>query len=90
LRREILRRIKGHGRLLGKLAPDLQLILGPLPELPAKPTRLALQKELRAIIEFLQVFSRPGQPLVLFFDDLQWVDQASQQLLTQLLTHAPG
>lgn len=90
LRREILRRIKGHGRLLGKLAPDLQLILGPLPALPAKPTRLALQKELRAIVEFLQVFSRPGQPLVLFFDDLQWADDASQQLLTQLLAHAPG
>lgn len=90
LRREILRRIKGHGRLLGKLAPDLQLVLGPLPELPAKPTRLALQKELRAVVEFLQVFSRPGQPLVLFIDDLQWLDDASQQLLALLLAHAPG
>lgn len=90
LRREILRRIKGHGRLLGKLAPDLQLILGPLPQLPAKPTRLALQKELHAIIEFLQVFSRPGQPLVLFFDDLQWADDATRQLLAQLLAEAPA
>ncbi|EPM0507938.1 MULTISPECIES: serine/threonine protein kinase [Pseudomonas] len=44
LRREIQRRIKSHGRLLGKLAPDLQLILGPLPQLPAKPTRLALHR----------------------------------------------
>ncbi|MFJ4049780.1 trifunctional serine/threonine-protein kinase/ATP-binding protein/sensor histidine kinase [Pseudomonas hunanensis] len=90
LRREILRRIKGHGRLLGKLAPDLQLILGPLPQLPAKPTRLALHKELHAIIEFLQVFSRPGQPLVLFFDDLQWADDATRQLLAQLLADAPA
>ena len=90
LRREILRRIKGQGRLLGKLAPDLQLILGPLPELPAKPTRLALQKEQRAVVEFLQVFSRPGQPLVLFFDDTQWIDDASRQLLAQLLATAPG
>ena len=89
-RREILRRIKGHGRLLGTLAPDLQLILGPLPELPAKPTRLALQKELRAIVEFLQVFSRPGHPLVLFLDDVQWADDASQRLLAQLLADPPG
>ena len=89
LRREILRRIKGHGRLLGTLAPDLQLVLGPLPELPAKPTRLALQKEQRAIIELLKVLSRPGQPLVLFFDDLQWLDDASRQLLTHLLAHVP-
>jgi len=90
LRREILRRIKGHGRLLGKLAPDLQLILGPLPDLPEKPTRLALQKEQRAIVEFLQVFSHPGHPLVLCFDDLQWADDASRQLLAQLLAQPPG
>ncbi|MFJ4442963.1 AAA family ATPase [Pseudomonas sp. NPDC089422] len=89
LRREILQRIKGHGRLLGKLAPDLQLIIGPLPELPEKPTRLALQKEQRAIVEFLQVFSHPGHPLALCFDDLQWADGASQQLLAQLLAQAP-
>jgi predicted ATPase/signal transduction histidine kinase len=89
LRREILDRIKDHGRLLGKLAPDLQLILGPLPELPEKPTRLALQKAQRAIVEFLQVLSHPGHPLTLCFDDLQWADDASQQLLAQLLTQAP-
>jgi predicted ATPase/signal transduction histidine kinase len=90
LRREILQRIKGHGRLLGKLAPDLQLILGPLPDLPEKPTRLALQKEQRAIVDFLQVFSHPGQPLVLCFDDLQWADDATQQLLAQLHAQAPS
>ncbi|MFJ4344830.1 AAA family ATPase [Pseudomonas sp. NPDC089401] len=90
LRREILRRIKGHGRLLGTLAPDLKVILGPLPDLPAKPTRLMLQKELRAIVAFLEVFSRPGQPLALFLDDMQWADDASRQLLEQLLAQAPG
>ena len=89
LRREILKRIKGHGRLLGKLAPDLQLILGPLPDLPEKPTRLALQKEQRAIVDFLQVFSHPGQPLVLCFDNLQWADEATRQLLAQLHDQAP-
>ena len=90
LRREILQRIKGHGRLLGKLAPDLHLILGPLPDLPEKPTRLALQKEQQAIVEFLQVFSHPGHPLVLCFDDLQWADDATRQLLAQMLAQAPG
>ncbi|MGE8060773.1 trifunctional serine/threonine-protein kinase/ATP-binding protein/sensor histidine kinase [Pseudomonas sp. NPDC089547] len=89
LRREILRRIKGYGRLLGKLAPQLQLILGPLPDLPAKPTRLILQKELRAVVEFLQVFSRPGRPLVLFLDDMQWADDTTQSLLERLLAQSP-
>ncbi|MFJ4156493.1 AAA family ATPase [Pseudomonas sp. NPDC089752] len=88
--REILHRIKGRGRLLGKLAPELKLIIGPLPELPEKPTRLALQKELRAIVEFLHVFSRPGQPLTLFLDDMQWADDATRHLLTELFANAPG
>ncbi|MDZ3994377.1 AAA family ATPase [Pseudomonas sp. Teo4] len=90
LRHKILRRLKGRGRLLGKLAPDLQLIIGPMAELPEKPTRLALQKELRAVVEFLGVFSRPGHPLVLFFDDLQWADSATLHLLAELLAHPPA
>ena len=90
LRHDILRRIQGHGRLLGKLAPDLQLVLGALPPLPGKLTPMALQKELRAVVEFLAVLSRPGLPLVLFIDDIQWVDEASRQLLAQLLANAPG
>jgi len=90
LRREILRRIKGRGRLLGKLAPELKLIIGPLPELPEKPTRLALQKELRAIVEFLHVFSRPGHPLALFLDDMQWADDATRHLLAELFAKPPG
>lgn len=49
-----------------------------------------MHKELHAIIEFLQVFSRPGQPLVLFFDDLQWADDATRQLLAQLLANVPA
>ncbi|GHS79770.1 signal transduction histidine kinase [Pseudomonas sp. PAGU 2196] len=90
LRREILRRIKGRGRLLGKLAPDLKLVIGPMAEFPEKPTRLALQKELRAIVEFLQVFSRPGRPLALFLDDMQWADDATLHLLDELLEQAPS
>ena len=90
LRPEILRRIKGRGRLLGKLAPDLKLVIGPLPELPEKPTRLALQKELRAIVEFLHVFSRPGHPLAVFLDDMQWADDATRHLLVELFANPPG
>jgi len=90
LRHDILRRIQGYGRLLGKLAPDLRLVLGALPPLPGKLTPMALQKELRAVVEFLTVFSRPGLPLVLFIDDIQWVDDASRQLLAQLQANAPG
>ncbi|WP_145184219.1 ATP-binding sensor histidine kinase [Pseudomonas sp. URMO17WK12:I11] len=89
LRAQFLQRSQGHGRLLGKLAADLQLVLGPLPDLAEQPSRLALLKEQRAIVELLRMLSRPGQPLVLCFDDVHWADDASRQVLGQLLADTP-
>lgn len=89
IRCEIQQRLKGKGRLLGKLAPDLKLILGPMSEFPEKPSKLALEKELRTIVDFLQAFTAPRQPLVIFLDDLQWIDDASLHLLRELIARAP-
>ncbi|HDS1736355.1 trifunctional serine/threonine-protein kinase/ATP-binding protein/sensor histidine kinase [Pseudomonas sp. BP8] len=86
----IRQRIKGRGRLLVKLAPDLKLIIGPMADFPEKLSRLALEKELRAIVEFFQVFTAPGQPLVLFLDDLQWADDATLHLLRELIGQPPS
>ncbi|CAM3618993.1 Nodulation protein V [Pseudomonas reidholzensis] len=90
IRDDIQQRIKGRGRLLGKLAPDLKLIIGPMAEFPEKLSRLALEKELRAIVDFLQVFTAPGRPLVIFLDDLQWADDATLHLLRELLAQPPA
>ena len=35
---------------------------------------------------FIGVFARPQHPLVLFFDDLQWLDAATLDLLEDLMT----
>ena len=37
---------------------------------------------------FLAVFARKEHPLVLFFDDLQWLDSATLDLLEHLITHS--
>ncbi|HVK55202.1 MAG TPA: EAL domain-containing protein [Burkholderiales bacterium] len=41
----------------------------------------------RVFQQFLGVFTRKEHPLVLFLDDLQWVDAASLQLIQYLLTN---
>jgi len=87
--RDIRQRVKGSGQLLNTLAPDLQLIIGPSSGLPEKPSRLALEKQHRAIVDFLEVFSSPGRPLAIFLDDLQWADDASRHLLHALLARPP-
>lgn len=86
---QIRQRRGGTSRLLGKLAPELRLITGPMADFPEKLSRVALEKELRAVVDFLQVFSAPGQPLVLFFDDVQWADDATVHLLRELIARPP-
>ncbi|WP_263223998.1 trifunctional serine/threonine-protein kinase/ATP-binding protein/sensor histidine kinase [Pseudomonas alabamensis] len=78
-------RLKGRGKLLAKLAPYLKLIIGPMAEFPEKPTRLALERENRAILDFLAFFGTPGKPLVIFLDDMQWADDATHCLLREYL-----
>lgn len=85
IKADIASRLKGRGRLLAKLAPYLKLIIGPVADLPEKPTRLALEKENRAILDFLEFFGSPGKPLVIFLDDMQWADDSTCCLLKEYL-----
>ena len=53
-----------------------------MPELPPQDARRRFQLILR---RFIGVFARPEHPLVLFLDDLQWLDAATLDLLEDLL-----
>src|SRR5215831_10501203 len=75
-----------NGRLISDLIPELALILGeqpPVPELPPQDAQRRIQLVFR---RFIGVFARPEHPLVLFLDDLQWLDAATLHLLEDLLT----
>lgn len=72
------------GAMLMPLMPDLELIIGPQPELPALS---AIENENRikaAFIRFCKAFASHEHPLVLFLDDLQWADTASLRLIETL------
>ena len=85
--REALREVLGpNAPLMIDLVPELQLILGaqpPVPELPPQDAQRRFQLVFR---RFIGVFARPEHPLALFFDDLQWLDTATLDLLEDLLT----
>jgi PAS domain S-box-containing protein len=77
-----------NGKLIVDLVPDLQLIIGepaPVPELPPQDAQRRFQGVLR---RFIGAFARAEQPLVLFLDDLQWLDTATLDLIEDLLTQA--
>src|ERR1700752_1363412 len=68
--------------------PKLKLLIGeqpPVPDLPPQQAQRRLQLVFR---RFLGVFARPEHPLALFLDDLQWLDAATLDMLSDLLTQA--
>ncbi|WP_095095875.1 AAA family ATPase [Pseudomonas sp. Irchel 3A5] len=73
--------VAGHGRLIANLVPEIEFILGPQagPELPANETKHLFHYVLQ---RFLNSFVSPERPLVLFFDDLQWLDDATLSFIS--------
>jgi predicted ATPase len=75
-----------NGQLMVNLIPELALIIGeqpPLPDLPPQDRQARFQLVFRRL---LGVFARPEHPLVLFLDDLQWLDAATLELIAHLIT----
>lgn len=75
-----------EGQVIADVIPELELLIGeqpPVPELPPTETQnrfnLLFQK-------FIAVFAKKEHTLVLFLDDLQWVDLASLKLIQRLAT----
>ena len=84
-RETLLHALEPHGALIVDLVPELKLIIGeqePVPELPASDAQRRIQSLLRRLIG---VFAHPEHPLVVFLDDLQWLDAATLDLLEDLL-----
>jgi predicted ATPase/signal transduction histidine kinase len=77
-----------NGRLIVDLLPEIELVIGPQPPVP----ELALgeaQNRLRMVLrQFVCAFARREHPLTVFLDDLQWVDAASLNLISDLVTAA--
>src|SRR5438128_2192847 len=87
--RDALRQaLEPNGRLMVNLVPQLELIIGeqpPVPELSPQDAQRRFQVVFR---RFLGAFARPEHPLVLFLDDLQWLDAATLDLVEDLMTRS--
>lgn len=75
-----------NGALLAPLIPELELVLGPQPPVAVLPPRDTQHRLHQVFQSLLGVFARAEHPLVLFLDDLQWLDTATLDLLAFLAT----
>jgi len=75
-----------NGQVMVDLAPELKLIVGEQPRIADLSPQEVRQRFQVLLGRFISVFARAEHPLVLFFDDLQWVDTATLDVLENLLT----
>src|SRR5262249_16939875 len=85
-RERLLHALQPNAQVLIEVLPELELIMGkhaPAPELDAQAT---LNRFRFVVQNFVRVFARKTQPLVLFLDDLQWAGWSSLKLIEAIVS----
>ena len=90
IRQSLLEALGGNGKVMTTIIPDLELILGRQPELPAVEASEWRNRFLLIFGKFVDALASMAHPIVLFLDDLQWGDPASFFLMKTILTHCRG
>jgi predicted ATPase/signal transduction histidine kinase/tRNA A-37 threonylcarbamoyl transferase component Bud32 len=85
-REKLLEALGPNCQVIIELIPEVELIMGKQPAVPELPPMETQNRFNRVFQQFVQVFTQPEHPLVLFLDDLQWADAASLKLLELLIT----
>ncbi|WPP01577.1 AAA family ATPase [Pseudomonas sp. HR96] len=85
-RQRLQRALGGRAHWMVAMLPEIEWVLGPL-RAPATGDDPAGQGPLdELLLDCLAVFARPQKPLLLFFDDLQWLDPQSLDFFNLLAT----
>jgi PAS domain S-box-containing protein len=85
-REKILAAVGAIAQVIIDVIPEVELIVGtqsPVPEVGA----IEAQNRFNLVFQkFIRVFCSPAHPLVIFLDDLQWVDSATLRLIELIMT----
>jgi len=68
--------------VLASVLPELELIMGKLETVEVVNPELSRNRFILAFRNLIRGLSQPDAPLVLFLDDLQWIDAATLQLFS--------
>jgi len=85
---KILKAVGPNGPVIIEVIPEVELIVGKQPDVPQLPPAESPNRFNLVFQKFIKVFTQPKHPLVIFLDDLQWVDSASLKLMQLLMESA--
>ncbi len=81
----ILDAVGKNGQILVDLVNDIKLVIGEQPPLE-QLSQIESENRFNYVMnEFFKILPRPESPLIIMFDDCQWIDEASIKLLRYLL-----
>ncbi|WP_437869776.1 PAS domain-containing protein [Sorangium sp. So ce363] len=89
LQRGLARTLGANASLLAGMLPALARILGQQSPPPEIPPPEAEARFLLALSQLLGALARPGKPLIVFLDDLQWTDAETLKVVERWATD-PG
>ncbi len=84
-RTRLLAALGNNGQILIDIIPEVELIVGKQPPVPFLEATEAQNRFHRIFQKFVRVFCSKEQPLVIFLDDLQWIDSATLKLIELML-----
>jgi PAS domain S-box-containing protein len=84
-RAKILAALGENARVLIEAIPELERVIGKQPAAPELSGAAAQNRFNLLFQKFISIFTTKEHPLVVFLDDLQWIDSASLKLLKLLM-----
>ncbi|MFN6449320.1 MAG: PAS domain S-box protein, partial [Nostoc sp. DedSLP05] len=84
-RNRLLTALGSNGQPIVDVIPEVELIIGKQPPVPSVGATQAQNRFNSVFQKFVRVFCSKEHPLVIFLDDLQWIDSATLKLIELIL-----
>ena len=80
-RKKLVAAVGTIGKVIVDVIPEIELIIGEMPEVPELGPTESQNRFNLAFSNLIRAVASQEHPLVIFLDDLQWVDSASLKLI---------
>ncbi|MCP6762973.1 MAG: AAA family ATPase, partial [Fischerella sp. CENA71] len=84
-RSQLLKALGNNAQIIIDIIPEVELIIGKQPPVPEVGATEAQNRFHRIFGQFVRVFCAKKHPLVIFLDNLQWIDSATLNLIELML-----